>query len=267
VYVAFIDESGSDDGSAYIGVGGLVSTEAKWSEFRTRWASVLQASGVKYCHMREYAHSVDEFAKWASTTKEFEPQRQQFMAAVCEAILASCVHSFGAVITKSHYEQMVPEDMRNDMGTPYTFLGRYCMASIGVWADDHGVNEPVNIILEQGQPETALRFQHGILAAHELARRDFRIGQLSFADKRSVPELQAADLVAYELVKHWNDRASNRSQKPRYPLQQLMKLDRAWNKITAINLAREVAVWKNIRDLARGYRNRLVGDDRTEILP
>jgi hypothetical protein len=141
-------------------------------------------------------------------------------------------------------------DMRNDMGTPYTFLGRYCMTRVGVWAEGKGVNEPVALTFEQGQP-TALRFQHGILSAHEVSRRDFRIGNLSLADKRSVPELQTANVVAYELVKHWTDRSAGRSRASRYPLQQLMTLDRDWNKITDANLAAEVAIWKSIRDRAR----------------
>jgi Protein of unknown function (DUF3800) len=251
VLIAYVDESGSDDANAVIGVGGLISNSEKWAEFESRWTSVMLASEVKYSHMREFAHSVGEFTKWKSSTKGFEPQRRAFLAALCASITNSAAYSFGAILTKSHYEQFVPEDMRKDMGTPYTFLGRYCMARVGVWADNNGVDEPVNIVFEQGQPETALRFQHGILSAHELARKEFRIGQLSFADKRSVLELQAADVVAYELVKHWNDLASSRSNKPRYPLQQLMTLDHDWNKITTIDIAREVEVWKSIRDQAR----------------
>jgi hypothetical protein len=63
-----------------------------------------------------------------------------------------------------------------------------------------------------------------------------------------VLELQAADVVAYELAKHWNDLASNRSKKLRYPLQRLITVDHNWNKITAIDVEREVNVWKSIRD-------------------
>jgi hypothetical protein len=34
VFVAYVDESGTDDASAFIGVGGLISTGAKWNEFK-----------------------------------------------------------------------------------------------------------------------------------------------------------------------------------------------------------------------------------------
>lgn len=256
MFTAYVDESGSDDANPCIGVGGLISDSTKWAGFESRWQSVLLASEVKHSHMREFAHSTGEFSKWKSSTKDFEPQRRAFLAALCASITDSVVYSFGAILTKSHYEQFVPADMRKDMGSPYTFLGRYCMARVGVWADSNGVDEPVNIVFEQGQPETALRLQHGILSAQELARREFRIGQLSFADKGSVLELQAADIVAYELAKHWNDLASNRSTTLRYPLQQLMTVSHDWNKITAIDIAREVIVWKGIRDDSRQWGTR-----------
>jgi hypothetical protein len=213
--------------------------------------------------MREFAHSTGEFKKWKSSTKEFEPQRRNLLADLCDCITRTAIYSFGAVITKSHYEQHVPEDMRKDMGTPCTFLGRYCVARVGVWADDDEHDDPVDIVFERGQPQAAIRLQHGPLLADGLARKEFRIGTLSFAEKyaRERPEdsvlsLQAADLVAYELVKHWNDLASNRSTRPRYPLQRLMSIKHDWNKMTAVDIAREVAIWKGIRDYARSLHRR-----------
>lgn len=257
VFIAYVDESGTDDSSPCIGVGGLIADARAWDRFGVSWESALTEAAVPYSHMREFAHGVGAFKKWKSDTKQSEPERRRFLAALCDCISQTAVYTFGAVITKSHYEQHVPEEMRKDMGTPYTFLGRYCLARVGVWADNHGHNDPVDIVFERGQPQAAIRLQHGILAAHELVRQEFRIGALSFAEKysdhssrTSVLQLQAADLVAYELVKHWNDRASGRSSNPRYPLRRLMGMEHDWNKITAVDIAREVGVWMSIRSLA-----------------
>jgi hypothetical protein len=260
MYIAFVDESGSDDASKYIGVGGLISTLEKWAEFKCRWRSMLLASNVRYSHMREFAHSIGEFSKWKSNKKEFELQRREFVAAACATIIDSAIYSFGAIITKAHYERLVPKDIRKDMGTPYTFLGRYFMARIGVWAADNGVDSPVDLVFEQGQQATALRFQHGLLSAHQLARKQFRIGQLSFADKQLVVELQAADLVAYELVKHWNDLAADRSNTPRFPLRTLMALNHDWNKLTAFDIALDVENWTTIRTHASSLNKGRSGD-------
>src|SRR5688572_11852734 len=92
VFTAYVDESGSDDANPCIGVGGLISDSNKRAEFESRWQSVLLASEVKHSHMREFAHSTGEFSKWKSSTKDFEPQRRAFLAALCASITDSVVY-------------------------------------------------------------------------------------------------------------------------------------------------------------------------------
>ena len=266
MFRAYVDESGTDNASGCIGVGGLIADVEAWWRFEIEWRRILSEAGVKYSHMKEYAHSAGEFSKWKSKTKEFEPQREKFMQQVCDCITKTAIYTFGAIIAKSEYEKFVPEDLRQDMGAPYAFLGRYCIARVGVWAQENSYEEPVNLIFERGQPQTTIRVQHKILMAHEQARKQFRIGALSFMDKYigehpedSVLPLQAADVVAYELVKHWNtfQASQERLVQPanatgvRYPLKRLMELPRDWNKLTSVDFKREVSVWKTVRDYAR----------------
>jgi hypothetical protein len=71
--------------------------------------------------------------------------------------------------------------------------------------------------------------------------------------------LQGADVVAYELVKHWNtlQKHQERLVQPvnepevRYPLKRLMELNHDWNKLTPVDLEREVTAWKTVRDYAK----------------
>jgi hypothetical protein len=150
MFKAYVDQAGTDDDSRFMGIGGLIGDTDKWAEFEIEWRRILADFGFKYSHMKEYAHSTGEFKKWKSKTKEFEPQRQRFMCELCDCITKSAVYSFGAIITKSHYENFVPEKLRQDMGTPYAFLGRYCMARVGVWAQKNSHDEPVNLFFEHG---------------------------------------------------------------------------------------------------------------------
>jgi hypothetical protein len=266
MFTAYIDESGAHDQSPYIGVGGVIASGAKWAEFDREWRKALSDAGAPYSHMREFAPSVGAFRKWESATKQFEPERTAFLRSICDCIVRNVAYTFGAIITRRHYEALVPEQLRADMGVPYTFLGRYCIARVGVWAQDHSPDEPVDLVFERGQPQTALRIQHGILGANQRTRREYKLGRLSFADKyvRDRPEesalpLQAADLVAYELVKHWNtvQAYARRLVGPhippdlrRYALKRLMEIPRDWNMLTATDIAREVRTWQIIRDYA-----------------
>jgi hypothetical protein len=254
MFVAYVDESGSDDANDYIGVGGLIAPIEHWKAFEGRWREILAQHGVPYSHMREFAHSTGAFRKWRSPNKQFEPERIKFSADICQCILDHAIYSFGAIITKRHWKTLVPEDMRKDMGGPYAFLGRYCMTRICVWADDNGQTEPVDLVFEKGQPESAIRLQHSVLCRNENVRKEYRLGNLRFEDKRGVLPLQAADVVAYELLKHFNDLASGRTTDLRHPLRRLREMPNAWNKLTSLNIGREVAVWRTVREYARRSR-------------
>lgn len=140
------------------------------------------------------------------------------------------------------------------MVSPYAFLGRYCMTRIFVWADQIGHADPIDLVFEKGQPESPIRSQHSSLCRSSEVRKKFRLGDLRFEDKGAALPLQAADVVAYELLKHFKDLASARTTSLRYPLQRLTEMQRNWNKITSLDIAREVRVWQAVRDGARGSR-------------
>jgi len=263
LFTAYFDESGTDQFSYYTGVGGLLSSAEKWGQFENRWRAVLREHNIPYSHMAEYAHSTGPFKKWKSEDKKFEPERQEFLGKLCEAATDFSEYSFGFVVSKNLYEACVPEIMRREMGSPYTFLARWCLASVGVWGTDCRHDQPINVIFERGQPEHLIRHQHNILLANESARKRFRIGALSFMDKidkddpqRAVVQLQGADLVAYELVKNESDRRSKPVFRMRHPLKRLRNIPHIWNILTAVDLIREVAAWKKIRDysISRGVR-------------
>lgn len=272
MFRAYIDESGTHDSSAYIVIGGLIVSSTNSVGFQNAWRQALLRAEVPYSHMREFTQSVGPFAKWRSEKREFEPQRQAFMKDLCDCVITNVCYTFGAVLTRAHYDALVPADLREAMGSPYTFLGRYCIARVGVWAQNQGIADQVNLIFEQGQPHSSLKLQHNLLSANERAKEEFRLGVLSFADKRDEhhPEdamaLQAADLVAYELLKHWNTlkQHSERRVRPyvepdlrRYPLKRLMELPRDWNELTAEDVRREATVWRTGRAYAAALKNTL----------
>ena len=257
MFTAYFDESGTDKSSYFTGVGGLLSDAGRWAQFENRWREILREHDLPYSHMAEYAHSAGPFKKWKSTDKSFEPQRQDFLGKLCDAAVQFSVYSFGFAMSKDLYAACVPEFMRQEMGSPYTFLARWCLASIGVWGADNKHDQPIDAIFERGQPQHSIRMQHNILLANERARKEFRIGKLSFLDKldkedpkRTVLQLQGADLVAYELVKNESDRRFKPIFKMRYPMRRLTKIPHTWNILTAVDLIREVAEWKRIRDYA-----------------
>jgi hypothetical protein len=43
-------------------VAGAISSVAKWREFDVKWSEILKDNGLEYFHMKEFAHSTDQFA-------------------------------------------------------------------------------------------------------------------------------------------------------------------------------------------------------------
>ncbi len=255
LFTAYFDESSTDDNSHFTGVGGLLADVDHWKKFEERWKAILSEYDVPYSHMKEFAHSTKFFKKWKSASKEFEPQRQAFLGKLCEAAVEFSAYSFAFVVGKNIYDACVPEYMRKEMGTPYTFLARWCLAAITVWAKDNHHDEPIDVIFERGQPEHTLRLQHNVLTARENFRKEFRIGVLDFKDKydkrdpnKTVVALQGADLVAYETCKNETDRRTKNPFRMRYPMRQLQRIPHTWNVLEAAELIREVTVWKRVRD-------------------
>jgi len=257
MFTAYFDESGTDDRNYFTGIGGLIALAERWEHFGMRWRTILTEYDVPYSHMKDFAHSTGPFRKWKSACKEFEEQRQGFLGKLCDAAVEFSAHSFAFVVSKNIYDACVPEYMRKEMGSPYTFLARWCLVAISTWAQDNNYDEPINVIFERGQPQHALRVQHNILLARESSRKKFRIGELDFAEKynkkdpeRTVVALQGADLVAYETWKNETDRRFKTPFRMRNPMRRLQKIPHTWNALQAVDLIREVNVWKTVREYA-----------------
>ena len=125
MFTAYVDEFG-DERSPHMAVGGVIADAENWQAFENCWREILSRCGVLYSHMREFAHSTGPFKKWSSETKEFEPERIAFMKGLCHCLVSNAEYTFGAIITRKHYDALVPGELSKDTGSPYTFLGRYC---------------------------------------------------------------------------------------------------------------------------------------------
>jgi len=64
MFTAYFDASGSPDEGKAIVVAGYVSTGEQWLEFDREWQSLLEQETVSQFHMRDFAHSLREFAEW-----------------------------------------------------------------------------------------------------------------------------------------------------------------------------------------------------------
>ena len=173
-------------------VAGFLSTVDQWVLFEKEWAAVLKEFNVKYFHMREFAHSVEQFDGW----KNDEEKRRRFLTALVQVIVSRTKYWVGSCIVLKDYDQVDADFKLHEQFHPYPLNGRTCIDMILKWQYVHNeVNTPMKYVFEDG---------------------DEHFGQLSDRIKertgiRPIPEtrlqappLQAADFAAYEVFKAYH---------------------------------------------------------------
>src|SRR5947209_15066513 len=67
---AYMDETGHSGDTAYVGMAGLVAPAAARKRFTRDWNAVLNRAGIKFFHMREFAHSRGQFKSWKNKSTD-----------------------------------------------------------------------------------------------------------------------------------------------------------------------------------------------------
>jgi hypothetical protein len=116
------------------------------------------------------------------------------------ALLGAGLHKgFACGVWVNDYEMTVPRWMREQLGlaTPYEFAVHACMGVASKWAQDIGVIDPIQYVIEHGEGKEG-NFQQAFNNASAIpqARQFFRLGRLIFDTKEGAIGLQAADMLA-----------------------------------------------------------------------
>lgn len=214
---AYFDESGSEEPPDYFGVAGFVGSDSQWSVFDELWNHALATTDAPYLHMREFAHSVDAFTDW----KGDSARREQLMAGVVAAVLQSDLTAVGSALRVADFAALTKKQ-RTRLRSPY-----FCCLQEVLWGF------AVTTLYEDPKVEvhvTGDRHRQHEDTTRKLIRALRKIGEpfanlsdeLNFADMRQTPGLQAADLLAYEMVKELKNQDARPEDQMRWPLDQIL---------------------------------------------
>jgi hypothetical protein len=190
--LAFFDESGTETGSRLMCVAGYVFTPESYRQFDLEWADKLRAAGIGYWHTVRSVRQRGPFA--GKTDRE--------VAALARALRGSIYHhaAIGAVasVCEGEFNTMAPAGWFDDYGTAYTVCAQICLSRIQLWADENGIDGPFAYFFESGHRDQKEANAHMHLVATDAnLRAQFRYGSHSFADKKAMRGLQAADMLAW----------------------------------------------------------------------
>lgn len=186
MFTTYFDASGSPDQGPALSVAGFVATAEQWIEFERNWKTALDAYGVSQLHMKEFAHSVGDFASW----KGDEPRRQSFVKRLANVIKTRARYSVVSCVMLDHYRKVDEIYPLHEMNKPFALAGITAIQKVKDWAKTRKIDED----------EIAYVFEDGDKDKGDLIRcseRDHKIIPV-FMKKHQSTAFQAADLLAYE---------------------------------------------------------------------
>ena len=221
-YVSFVDESGhaKDPDQSYLCLAGLLATETAWKKFDFEWQTACAEQGLKEpFHMVDFASRRGEFTGWE------EEKRRHLLGELISAISRARAIPIGSVVSIKGFNALPPQ-VRQGFKDPHFLAFQSLTYQIAVAASMEWEPGPVTMVYAHhpehseglgntGQLWEAVRKYTPIVA---LFMESYLCGQ-----QVDYPGLQAADLWAYELRRHFE--AIRPAEKmPRWPFLQFVKL-------------------------------------------
>lgn len=187
-------------------LGCWVSTTEKWKKFSRRWNLILDDAGIKWFHMAKFESRIGEYAEWS------ELKRINVLKRLHRAINDYTVYGMTSSVNCADYDELVTGNLRNRVGkTYYGFNVRMILKHLGEWADEINCNDSIHYVFAvlKGQGSELDTLYRDALRHPEATARLHLNGMWSKGIMQRVPQLQSADIVAYELNKRAVNHISN----------------------------------------------------------
>jgi hypothetical protein len=197
VLKAYLDESGTHDGSPVLTVAAYMARPREWRDWTKKWNVAKRP--IKIFHAVDCANFRDEFEGWDET------KRNEFVARLLPVIANS---DFPGVVVGIHMEEFRRvmrgrDGLKEIFGTPYAACLQWVIQIIMNFALGANSRERIGFVHETND------YQHEALNSFNwIKEHGNKLGTvigLQFGDKVDYVPLQAADILAYEGNKRLRD--------------------------------------------------------------
>jgi len=178
----------------------------------------LQKAGVSHFHMSEYESRKGAFADWP------DRKRIAVIKRLTEIITSNAAHGVAAAVVVEDYKELVAGLEKT--ASPYVFCVARCLTQVAKWAKLKHLDGPIAYVFEAGAGYVdEVEERKAEIRSSPLIGKALRFHSLTFADKKRLIPLQAADVIAYETMKHCkNTLLLNSGRPPRKSLMGLLPL-------------------------------------------
>lgn len=206
---AYFDESGSHGGSSILCVAGYIFRKSAAIKLGHEWRKVLRWKKLPYFHMVDCAHGNGPFA---NLTKD---ERIAVETKMIDIIKRYAVQGISVTVDPVEYASF-PGKLPTKLGlydNAYAFCAQAILAGVSEFIERNPRIGRMHYFFEAGhesrpQADEIMRAMFAV-PKH---KQDFRYAGHSFVEKPDAPQIQAADLLAWQW---YTDRRHQREGKPR----------------------------------------------------
>jgi hypothetical protein len=186
---AYLDDSGTHGGSPLAVVGGAVGTLAEWIKFSKLWKRELRRHNLEFFRMADFVSGYGAYRGWGDSKK------RNLLSALVSLIKRHSRLLIGNAVFPSDFAAAYAQHPTPCIKDAYHFCAVMTLPMIGYWEVRSG---PVALIFESGNKllDEYFRLVQKDFS-NDVARDAYGIGSITLGNKRDMPPLQAADIVAY----------------------------------------------------------------------
>lgn len=221
VLIAYFDESGHSSEGGFVSIAAFVAQEDLWATFNVRWNAVLERHGVPYLH-------ATDLTNFKRIYKDWDEERRRSLAADLIDVIHSCgrIAAVGAVLSIDDYRALT-EDQQARLRDPFFPLFQEVVRGTAIEALFQPSDVKVKMVFSQQDAfgPQAQQLWHLMRQTIDIRKR---FDVFEFANMRSVPGLQAADLLAFELRRYYQNKVSRPDLDVRWAFRQILWQQRAY---------------------------------------
>jgi hypothetical protein len=194
---AYLDESGKlkNPGETASAIGGCIASANQWTAFEGQWLNVLRMPqfNIKQLHMNNLESSTGEFVGWDDEKKDV------FLDLLLDVMKNHTIKYLGAVVPLTSFNELDSVSKIKLCDPYFICLEDSILFAAEVAKDLFDPPEYVEIICDRNAQFQAKALKSYAACESHPAVGD-RLAMIGFGRMDRILPLQAADLVAYELL-------------------------------------------------------------------
>ena len=123
-YNAYVDESGTHDGSPVVALAGYLSTYQGWNDFEDQWNRIMRRFRVNDFHMTDFETHHAEFEDNNYWTPDIRTRLMERVTALCQQ---KTTLGIGCAVIREQYDRLLSPKIRHDFRHPYYFCLYACL--------------------------------------------------------------------------------------------------------------------------------------------